>query len=801
MIRISSLFILLLMSYIGTSQKVLISNISTGEPVPHAVCSSTDSKEILLSDDLGQVDLDVFKNSNHIIIRAMGYLSVHKSYSTIEEQNFQITLMPISFTMDEVIVSATRWEQRLKDIPQSLELIKAENRQLHQPQTTADLLGMASNTFIQKSQQGGGSPMIRGFSTNRLLYSFDGVRMNTAIYRSGNLHNVISIDPFALRSAEVVLGPGSVIYGSDAIGAVMSFQSLSPQLSAEAESRIFGNADFRYNSANQEATVHADYNVGWNALSFLGSVSSSKFGDLRMGTNGPDDYLQKTYIQTIDGIDKIIINEDPLVQKPSGYSQINLMQKIRWKPNSNTELNYGFHHSETSEFSRYDRMRSTRAGIPRYGKWNYGPQIWTMNHLVLHHQKTRGLYTKMSLSLASQLFEESRISRNFNSPIEQNRTEKVKAWSANLDLIKQLNAKNTILYGFEYVLNNVESKGKENNIQTNVSLEGPSRYPQADWESIGLYLASEHQWNAKLSSQFGIRYNHFSLNALFDTRFYPFPFSKVETNHSAISGNMGLILRPDKTWVASLNLASAFRAPNVDDLGKVFESQPGEVVIPNPDLRSEFAYHAELGLSKTISKILIIKTAFYYTYLDDAMVRRNDQLNGSDSIVYDGSLSQVQSIQNAAFANVYGFQLGFEYKLSSGLGFTSSFNYQKGEEELDNEEKSPSRHAAPYFGNTSLSFERNKIKLLLSYVYSGSKTHEQLPDEEKTKIEIYPLNTSGLTFSPSWYTLNFKLNYKYSEYLGFSAGLENITNQRYRTYSSGQTAAGRSVFLSLNLGF
>lgn len=801
MIRISSLFILLLMSFICTSQKVLIRDLSTGEPIAHAVCSSTDSKEILLTDDRGMVDLDGFKNSKHIIIRAMGYLSVHKTYLQLEEQLFQITLTPISFTIDEVIVSATKWEQRMKDIPQSLDLIRAEDRQIHQPQTTADLLGMASNTFIQKSQQGGGSPMIRGFSTNRLLYSFDGVRMNTAIYRSGNLHNVISIDPFALRSAEVVLGPGSVIYGSDAIGAVMSFQSLSPQFSSEAEPRIFGNADFRYNSANQEATVHADYNAGWNTLSFLGSISSSKFGDLRMGTNGPEDYLQNTYVQTIDYSDKVILNDDPLVQKPSGYSQINLMQKIRWKPNTNTELSYGFHHSETSEFSRYDRMRSTRAGIPRYGKWNYGPQLWTMNHLLLNHQKAGGIYTKMSFSLAHQLFEESRISRNFNSALEQNRIEKVKAWSANFDLIKQINEKNSILYGLEYVLNKVDSRGKETNIQTNVSLDGPSRYPQADWESFGFYLASEHHWNTKLSSQFGIRYNLFRIKADFDTSFYPFPFTQVETNHSAVSGNMGLIYRPVKSWAASLHFASAFRAPNIDDLGKVFESQPGEVVIPNPDLRSEYAYHAELGLSKTFDKILILKTAFYYTYLDDAMVRRTDQLNGKDSIFYDGSLSQVLSIQNAAFAEVYGIQLGLEYKFSSGLGFSSTFNYQKGEEELDNGTRSPSRHAAPYFGNTSLNFERNKLKLLLSFVYSGSKTHEQLPDEEKTKVEIYPLDVSGLTFSPSWYSLNFKLNFKYSEYLGFSAGLENITDQRYRTYSSGQTAAGRSVFLSLNLGF
>ena len=75
----------------------------------------------------------------------------------------------------------------------------------YQPQTTADLLGTGSGVYIQKSQMGGGSPMIRGFAANRLLIVVDGIRMNNAIYRSGNLQNVISIDPNSLESTEVIL--------------------------------------------------------------------------------------------------------------------------------------------------------------------------------------------------------------------------------------------------------------------------------------------------------------------------------------------------------------------------------------------------------------------------------------------------------------------------------------------------------------------------------------------------------------------------------------------------------------------
>jgi hemoglobin/transferrin/lactoferrin receptor protein len=91
------------------------------------------------------------------------------------------------------------------------------------PQTSADLLANSGHVFVQKSQLGGGSPMIRGFSTNRVLITVDGIRLNNAIFRGGNVHNVISINPFNIEKTEIILGSGSVIYGSDAIGGVMNF--------------------------------------------------------------------------------------------------------------------------------------------------------------------------------------------------------------------------------------------------------------------------------------------------------------------------------------------------------------------------------------------------------------------------------------------------------------------------------------------------------------------------------------------------------------------------------------------------
>jgi hemoglobin/transferrin/lactoferrin receptor protein len=439
--------------------------------------------------------------------------------------------------MDEIVVSANRFKQHSVDIPAKITPITKKEIALQNPQTAADLLTISGKVFMQKSQQGGGSPMIRGFATNRLLYAIDGIRMNTAIFRGGNIQNVISLDAFATEKVEVLFGPSSVMYGSDAIGGVMSFQTLTPQFSSEEKAFVSGSAVTRYSSANNEKTGHFDVNVGWKKWASVTSISSNDFGDLRMGSHGPDEYLRPFYVQRQNGVDVVVTNDDPLVQKPTAYSQINLMQKVRFAPNEKWDFQYGFHFSETSSYSRYDRhIRYTNAGLPRYGEFYYGPQKWIMNNLnITHHSKSK-LFDEMSLRLAHQFFEESRVSRNINNPNREIRTEKVNAYSLNTDFTKATSEKNKVFYGFEYVLNDVNSTGINEDIVAGTSAVGPARYPQAKWQSIGVYLNDQYKISEKTLLQAGLRYNQFILKADFDTAFYPFPFTEADIDNGSLTG-------------------------------------------------------------------------------------------------------------------------------------------------------------------------------------------------------------------------------------------------------------------------
>jgi hemoglobin/transferrin/lactoferrin receptor protein len=226
MLRIGILILILFPFGSSFGQTLIVRESGSEIPLEFVSIASPKSKLMVHTDVNGGADISLFRGQEKIEIRLFGYIPITKSYRQLESDGFQVYLGHSEISLQQAVVSATRWSQSRQEIPARITTITTEERNLLNPQTAADLLGISGEVFVQKSQQGGGSPMIRGFSTNRLLYTIDGVRMNTAIFRSGNLQNVISLDPFATESTEVFFGPGSIIYGSDAIGAVMSFQTL-----------------------------------------------------------------------------------------------------------------------------------------------------------------------------------------------------------------------------------------------------------------------------------------------------------------------------------------------------------------------------------------------------------------------------------------------------------------------------------------------------------------------------------------------------------------------------------------------
>jgi len=412
------------------AQQVTIVDRITGETVPGVAVYNQEKSRYTVSNLDGVANLTNFTDTEVIIFKSVSHRELYRRKREILQNNNIVVLEPGENQLEQITLSAARFKLDKKEIPQKIVSITPTEISMVNPQTSADLLESTGQVFVQKSQLGGGSPMIRGFSTNRLLLTVDGVRMNSAIFRSGNLQNIISIDPLAVERTEVILGPGSVVYGSDAIGGVLNFYTLQPKFSFTGETSVSGSIFTRFATANNENTVHADLNLGRENWAFTTGITYSDFGDLKMGEHGPRDYLRPDYAERQNGFDVMVANPDPLVQKPTGYDQINLLQKVKYMPSKDWDLNLGLIYSETSDFPRYDRLYRKRDGVLRSAEWYYGPQQWFLGNLNINHRSTAAMYDKMQFTGGYQFFGESRNDRNFGEPVLFSSEENVNAYSA-----------------------------------------------------------------------------------------------------------------------------------------------------------------------------------------------------------------------------------------------------------------------------------------------------------------------------------------------------------------------------------
>lgn len=799
-------WICLLFLLVGTGpfvrgQELRVLDFESQKPISGVQLVDKKSKISTSTTEEGTASLSVFQGKNPLTLSLLGYKSKTISWEEIEALNYLIYLETSSLTLATTVISASRWNQNESDVSGKVRQLDSEWLDLRNPMTTADWLGSSGEVFVQKSQLGGGSPMIRGFSANRLLYSIDGVRMNTAIFRSGNLQQVISIDPFSLQNTEILFGPGAVMYGSDAIGGVMVFETLRPD---HENQKLKGNFVSRFSSAYSEETIHTDLSYGIGKWAFVTSASYFDFGDLTMGKNkGQASYLRSTFVERITGIDQEINNPNPRKQVGTGYKQVNLMQKISIKTKANSAIDYAFHYSSTSDIPRYDRLIEKRDGKLRFARWDYGPQRWMMQQLNWNTTAPTKAYEQAKITVAYQFFEESRIDRRVGNATQFERVEKVQASSLNADFIKSFFQTHFLNYGLEAVMNVVNSKGQSVNISNQQVADASARYPNSNWTSWAIYANYTAPISPKWKMQSALRYNINGINADFanNQNFYPLPVLQFKDDYHSITGNLGFVYQADPSFSISPQVATGFRAPNVDDMGKIFDSQPGSLLVPNPQLQPEYAYNAELNLNKELFGTLKLDVTGYYTWLDQAMVRRPTLWNGKSELLYDGELSQLFSIQNAAFAEVKGIQAGFELALSSQLLLSSNYNWQKGVEELDNKSTSPSRHAAPAFGASKLRLHGKKGTLELSAQYSAAMPFEKMPQEEIAKPALYATDAQGNPYSPSWVIINLAARIPITSRIQINAGIENLGNLQYRGYSSGIVNPGRNFQLSLKGSF
>jgi len=663
------------------SQNVQVFDGQTGKPIANVLVFNSEKTATSVTDINGYFDISVFEDNDTLVFQHSSYKQLKTTKKAIESNGYKVLLDEKLFRLNEIVVSAKKWEEDKNEIPNEIELITRKDIVFNNPATSADMLAQSGEVFIQKSQLGGGSPMIRGFAANRILFVVDGVRMNNAIYRSGNLQNILQADVNSVESAEVIFGPGTNIYGSDALGGVVDIHIMHPVLNNNYKWKTKGAVLMRFSSAAKEKTGHLKLNIANNKVGFLTLASFSDFDDLRMGSHGDDFYLRKNYVETFMDRDTIVKNENPLIQRYSGYSQFNLTQKIHFNINNKSSLNVNFYLSGTSKVPRYDRLIQEKDNVLKYAEWYYKPQQWFMTSVAYNNHKKSKISDSYKIVLAYQNVVEGRNDRKYQDEWLRKRKEKVNILSLNLDFEKELIKNQGIFYGLEVVCNNVKSQGIEKNIETDEEIIIPSRYPDGGTNTFngGAYFTYKKNLKKQpFTFQAGARLSYAYLSSDFvDTSWYHLPYTNITLNNGALTGSAGIVYHPE-SWKVSFNISSGFRSPNLDDVAKVFDSEPGNVVVPNENLKPEYLYNTELNVQKTFGDFFRITATAFYSYLHNAMVRGDYTINGQDSIMYDGEMSKVQAVVNTGYANIYGVNGEVFIQFVPALGFVLKANYIKG---------------------------------------------------------------------------------------------------------------------------
>jgi hemoglobin/transferrin/lactoferrin receptor protein len=816
--------ILLLLAPLGLmSQEVLVLDGVSGFPLEGVALFTSDQTKATLTDENGQASLALFSEKDFITVQFYGFESQQIQLGSEEfRTGVTLKLAPKDQTLDEVILSVARNATTRKQLAEKVAVIDAKTIALQRPATGAELVSLSPGVRIQKSQGGGGSPVIRGFEANRILMVVDGIRMNNAIYRSGHLQNAITINPNIIERVEVVYGSSSIGYGSDALGGVIHYYTKSPLINSEKKTVSSFSSDF--SSANRATVNSFSTEMSFQKWASLTSISYSDFGDIRMGKNRTHGYADwgltplysdnsRTYYNPNQ-----LVNADPLIQKNTGYDQLDLFQKFLIQLNDDNQLVLNFQYSGSSDISRYDKLVEMRKGKLRYAEWYYGPQkrILIAPQLKLFPQKK--LMNSGKITFAYQAIEESRNSRSFGSLIRKIQRERVDVWSLNGDFEFSIADQHSFSYGFEGTYNEVRSfaYGKELIVQQNEIIglapasPFPTRYPSkgSSYDSFAGFVNWIWDFNEKLTLNFGLRFTNTNLDAKWKENYnINALLEMVNLDATALTQTLALTYRPSEKTQWNTILSNGFRNPNIDDVGKIRESN-GYLVVPNPSLFPEYAYNFELGLTKYFNQSKNYLSVRGFTTLISRHIGRSNYIIFADTstpdrntILYNGE--EVQTIANNNLGNryLYGASVDGNFSMSNSLSLRGSLDLIKA---AKSKKYGPLPSISPAFGRVLIQYQKNDWLSHLSFHFSDKKEPRFYSLGGEDGLEETPLlseNPEIFAGSPAWSELSWLAQYRWKENTFFRVALENIFDVHYRPFASGISAPGRNLKLGVNYSF
>ena len=787
-----------------TSQKITFVNEFDNElKFKKVIFQNQFRKDTFTTNRKGFILLKAINNYDSISINFAGKI-YKQSKLELSDNNFLFQISNNNNQSLPVFVTSASNSTQLPTAMKELnsQVVKSNEILNSNASTGAELLTLLDGITIQKTSFAGGSPIIRGFEANRILLMVDGVRMNNAIYRGGHLQNSITVDPYILESCDVIFGPSAVSYGSDAIGGVIHYKTKDPTLLNTNDSSSFSGLYFtRLNSATNELSNHINFNLSGKNTASLTSITYKKFGDVSMGENRAHGFqkwgLHNFYTEFNNFQDTMIANSNPSIQRGVGYNQIDLTNKILFKLNPTSKLIINSQYSSSSNLHRLDQLNNlTLNNLPEYAQWNYGPQKRLLNSITFYSSFSSILFDDIKAVLSHQHIEESRITRRFNSFSQKNSLEKVDVLGSNIQFSKSIGANSKLDYGTEIYYNTVDSRAYELNLLDSSTSSIDSRYPSGG--SNTFFPAIYGSYNLKknrLSIIGGVRYTWNKTFGIFNDNTLDFLSDGFEIKRHSLSGSLGTYFYPNETTKIFLDLSTGFRAPNIDDLGKVFIKDQF-LTVPNSQLVPEYAYNFSFGIGKKIDFKNIqfsFSSSSFVTILDNVITKQSLEINGSNLIYYDSNYYEILANQNSESGIVYGLSGSLFITFFKNLHIRSSLCYTRGT--LKNTQ-TPMSHIPPLFGKLNLNYTFKKMEFQILNNFNAEKINKLFGQGNTDN----PLEASPMGY-PSWWVINTQVGYQYRESLNMCLGLYNLFDVHYKTFASGISAPGRSIIVSAKLSF
>lgn len=653
----------------------------------------------------------------------------------------------------EMVITSTRIERDVFNTPQAITVINDAQIEEANVTATPDLFRNAEGVFIQKTNLGGGAPFIRGLTGKQVLILVDGIRLNNSFYRFGPHQYLNTIDPNSIERIEVVRGPSSVLYGSDAMGGVINIITkkrtdfLDP-LAAD------GLVSATYDSATA-GTSYADEPGGYTTR-LQGEGNWKDFGWLIGGS-------VKSYDDLEGGGD---VGE----QVPSGYRQYDADLKLNKQFEPGTELVLGFQY-----LRQLDVPKTSEVTLGGKIKFNYEPQERTSTYLEYHDSNLDWFDDfKLNVSYNSQQEGEEIITR---LPVETRELTDIGTLGTTLQLTNAFfEDRHRLSYGIESYHDDFDTRKKNIDLDTGrVTITKPGVPDGATYDNLGIFIQDEIKLGKRANVILGGRYSQFSAEVELD---HPTEGKKtlaLETNQ--FTGSLQGLYSLTKEINLLAGVAQGFRAPNMEDFfGRVdFNTE-----IPNTSLKPEESVNYEVVLKFLNASTYADLHYFYADY--DNLIDRVDTVDALGQPV-----KQRRNVNNAIIEGVEG---GLRHQFTQSWRLYATLSWTQGRDG----NKIPLQRIPPLNGSLQLRYSYDP-RLWIELDSFMAKKQDELSKGDKTDLRIPEGGT------PSYVVFSLKSGFKRTRDELLSLTFENIFDEKYKTHGSGIYAAWRSVVASYAIKF